>query len=349
MTVANMKRILHVTDCMTSGTSQAIISIAKEFEDYRHSLLFDYRDDAPLPDFSLLKEVFDEVSRWQRGRFRRWSNLLSEFERARPDAIYLHSSFAGFYGRLLPKKVKLLYSSHGFAFQRTDIGRMHRLFFELIERVLSKRNQVYVAQGPLDYEIARNVLRMREVTFLKLHVTKQAPRLAISTSHEVDNNLFLIVGRIAPAKGPEFACAVARELSNLDKECEIVWMGGVDKHSEQIIKDFTSAGIKIKEWSSNSDVLKLMAKVCSVLITSSWESNPLVLFESLGQKTPIIARTIPAISIYGFETFANPLEFAQEMVRMKLSLKHRKQVLVEQSEKVATVLGRYPTNKLTLS
>jgi glycosyltransferase involved in cell wall biosynthesis len=190
---------------------------------------------------------------------------------------------------------------------------------------------------------------MREVIFLKLHVTKQAPRLDSPASHEVDNNLFLIVGRIAPAKGPEFACAVARELYNLDKECEIVWMGGVDKSSNQIIQDLSSAGIRIEEWSSNSTTCQLMTKCCSVLITSSWESGPLVLFEALGQKTPVIARTIPAISLYGFETFANPLEFAQEMVRMKLSLTFRNQVLVEQSEKVATILGRYPTDKLTLT
>ena len=67
----------------------------------------------------------------------------------------------------------------------------------------------------------------------------------------------------------------------------------------QVLKSLKKVDIS---GSFNKTIKKFENNFSASCITSSWESGPLTLFESLSAGMPVICRSIPAIDIYGFST-----------------------------------------------
>lgn len=80
-----------------------------------------------------------------------------------PDVVHLHSSFAGFLGRLstlfaLPKAA-FFYSPHCISFMRRDISTVKRLAFVGLERIACARTCLYVACSESEGRAIRAWLR----------------------------------------------------------------------------------------------------------------------------------------------------------------------------------------------
>lgn len=92
----------------------------------------------PLQDFKAMQEI---------------RHLVREYD---PDIIHLHSSKAGFCGRMAIncKKHRVYYTPHGYAFLKQDDSALKRKIYFLAEKVLSMSHAKVIGVSKGEYEEA---------------------------------------------------------------------------------------------------------------------------------------------------------------------------------------------------
>lgn len=92
----------------------------------------------PLQDFKAMQEI---------------RHLVREYD---PDIIHLHSSKAGFCGRMAIncKKYRVYYTPHGYAFLKQDDSALKRKIYFLAEKVLSMSHAKVIGVSKGEYEEA---------------------------------------------------------------------------------------------------------------------------------------------------------------------------------------------------
>jgi glycosyltransferase involved in cell wall biosynthesis len=332
-------KVLHITDCMNAGTKEAIISLVKEHPSASHYILWESRGDAPGPTESDLNNYFLGNLNWNSRSISSKARVMNKYVRdVSPNIVHLHSSRAGFFGRLLIWNRVLLYTSHGFGFQRNDVSKQLKLFFYGLEKILSKLDFKYVALWPIEYQIASKNLRISNAVFHPLpilakfqgdcHLTK------ISSSQE---KYLLIVGRISAAKDPEFAIEVAKILHD-QAIIRIIWVGTSDIANLHFEHQFELVGIELAGWLEPKELEKLYSKASALLITSSWEAGPLVFYEALAAGIPCVVRSIPAFACFEIEKFETFLGFADQARQLIESAEVRERIFKNQSQAIRKYL-----------
>jgi glycosyltransferase involved in cell wall biosynthesis len=261
----------------------------------------------------------------------------------KPDIIYLHSSRAGFYGRILPHRVPIYYSSHGFAFQRRDVNSCLRAFYFAIEKILKYRTNKYVSIWPIDHYLATNKLRYGKTVFYRLHLLRKLEQLNLDKFTVSKGAGFAILGRISEAKDPKFASSLARKIGN---SADIYWIGAYGRNNQLAIEDLSSSGVRILDWVTPAELEQEIRRFYAVIITSLWESGPLVFYEALYSGVPIISRSLPAVDILGIETFPNVESLSLEISAFSNSPEYRRIRFQEQISNVKSYLAGLPDTEL---
>lgn len=199
-----MKTVLHITEAFGGGIQTALCSYAKATREdpIRHLLLARLR---PKDDTGMaVTSLFDEVQTVE-------GNLLAFYLAARravltikPDIIHLHSSFAGFLGRYLPKgKARMVYTPHCYAFERKDISDAMQSVYLRLETLGLSRIDVVAGCSERECELARELGAKRAV-----HLNNYAELDdAISGEPNPDGGEqlnIMLVGRVSAQKDPQF-------------------------------------------------------------------------------------------------------------------------------------------------
>ena len=331
-----MKRILHVTDCMNAGTKEAILSIVASNSTATHFLLWGSRKDAPGPNDSDFTKFMGGNREWLGLGVIGKARALSRYtETVNPDIVHLHSSRAGIIGRSFLWRRELYYTSHGFGFQRNDIGPIRQHLLLSIEKILSRRKFTYVAIWPVELELARNKLRIRQVKFAPLRELLQIvfEYETLSQAKTANGKGVSIIGRVTPAKDPKFAIEVQKHLLSLCGS-RIQWIGAFGQTKKDSDNPFRHSQIVVIPWLPRRELNAIIAQSSVILITSSWEAGPLVFFEALARKIPIVARPIAAFECLGITTFDTPSEFAREVCELVYDEKRRNSTYHQQLNSV---------------
>lgn len=192
-----------------------------------------------------------------------------------PDIIHLHSSKAGFLGRILGnnKKFKVVYNPHGFSFLREDENKFKKKIYRFLEFMAAKKCGVVVAVSKGELEEASNITDNYILINNGIN-TKSLPDL-----NEKDMNIEKIkictIGRITYQKNPILFNEIAKKFPNI----EFTWIGTGE------MKDYLdSSNIKITGWMSKDEVLRKMNECDIFLLTSLWEGLPIALLEAMYYK-----------------------------------------------------------------
>jgi glycosyltransferase involved in cell wall biosynthesis len=235
------------------------------------------------------------------------------------DGIHLHSSIAGALGRLIPRKISKMYSPHCFAFQRTDISPFLQKTYLLAEYLLSKRKCALALNWPIEVDLA------------EIQRTTLRPN--------IDTFRIVTVGRIRPQKDPHFLSQALKNRPGLRDK--IIWIGSGDSDLSSMLEN---SNVKVIPWMRQDDIWNTETKFLATCIPSSWESGPLTLFESLSAGYPVICRDIPALNLYGFQTFHSPTDFAQGLERILESEGFRSELFRSQVETIVEVFRIFNFN-----
>jgi glycosyltransferase involved in cell wall biosynthesis len=241
---------------------------------------------------------------------RRWVEAL------RPDIVHAHSSYAGLYVRLLPRRLAgaVVYTPHGFSFERRDVLAPARGVFWLAEAALSLRGACVAAVGPREAELARRLPGRQPVVYVPnvIRLVEPVPPPTVPEAGEPPRLRLATLGRITPAKDPGFF----RRLVQLGRERDLplawMWVGGGEPAAEQALRD---AGVQVTGWCPRPAALGWLATADVYVHTAAWEGAPVSVLEAAALGLPIVARRNPSLAALGMPSLFDTPETLIEAIR----------------------------------
>jgi glycosyltransferase involved in cell wall biosynthesis len=334
-------KILHVSDSYNAGVKHGIENLISQYPEHEHYLLWASHSDSPIPTSQDLNQYFTDSIEWKGGVTGKYKQLAKVTRNLSPNILHLHSSVAGVLGRILISRVPKMYSPHCFAFQRTDISILKKTLFLAAEFILSLRGDYFAMCWPIEIELAKRYFKKSRFYFMPivdLHELRHA-------KFNFDNKTGTIVsvGRIRPQKDPNFLVKAIDYEPSL--QSSVSWIGSGDKELTYLLEN---RGLVITPWMESKSIWRSDKGVIASCITSSWESGPLTLIESLSAGVPVICRSIAAIDLYGFATYSSPSAFSSALKEALTSEAFRIELFNQQKELVLAKfegLGKsYSTN-----
>jgi len=280
-------RIVHVVEPFSSGISTFILQLVTQMPDDEHIIVHGVRDDEKLvkaiqsgfpwnATFIKWSEARREIS--LRGDLRAYRELKKLLRTLDPTILHLHSSKAGVLGRLAAKMLgyrRVVYTSNAVSFLRTDVGKIHRLIYKLLEKVMSWFPGIIISSS--DGELA--AMKSLGITSTLIHngvdfsayAYKPQPALKIVTC-----------GRVTIQKNPKQFNSIAKAFLHRP-DISFVWIG-----TGELISLLDSENIRVTGWLKPEDVREEMASSALYISTSYWEGLSLASLEALSIGLPML-------------------------------------------------------------
>ena len=305
-------KILHITDAFGGGVITAIDTYVSFSNNCEHYLL------TSAPKFEkdnaeILNKFFSYDIQMSSNRLKAMKQINQAYRELNPDYVHLHSSFAGFYGRLLSiPSEKIIYTPHGYSFQRKDISIVLRKFFYVSEWILTKisKKSIIAACGPGEYKAASTM--SKDVVLLSNYA--DVPKNIIWKSNNIIDKNICMVGRICPQKGIDFFIETYKILqkdSNI--KYKFVWIGDGD---ELLKKELIKNNIQILGWKKKNTVLEILSKQNVNFYTAAWDGLPISLLEASIIGLPLVVRETEATEFLSPLTYKTAKEAAKGIINI---------------------------------
>jgi glycosyltransferase involved in cell wall biosynthesis len=231
--------------------------------------------------------------------------LVGLLRRERFDIIHLHSSKAGFLGRLAARiagvSAKVVYSPHGLSFLG-DQRPAQRLLYLTLERLAGRLGDRIIAVSPGEREqiLSARLAPADRVVCIECGIVpirlpsdydRAAHRRALGQASEAP--LIGTVARLSAQKNPfMFVEAAARLLRDLP-DARFVWCGGGEleaaarSHAQQL-----GVAGACRFLGHRDDAHQIVAALDVFWLTSDYEGWPLAPLEAMALRVPIVATDV---------------------------------------------------------
>lgn len=284
-------KIVHILESTATGTLSMVCLIANGLVEEGHDVevIYSLRPDTPEG----LSSLFDEkvklrhVQMKNASLLRTLATLRSTLRQLDPDIVHLHSSFAGFLGRIstlmVLRRTAFFYSPHCISFMRRDISRLKRIVFVSLERFAGLRRCVYVACSESERLVVRRSLR-QPVELVENAVGTSLLNVDASETGACQDGLcVLTVGGVRAQKNPALFAQIARRLAH--RKLRFVWIGDGD---EELKRDLREAGVEVTGWLEHAQAMRWLGRTDVYLSTSSWEGMPVSVVEAMMAGRPVV-------------------------------------------------------------
>lgn len=285
-------KILHVTECLAGGTLAFLTLATRELAEsgVRQTLLYSRRPDTPADVESLFHPRVELVELPPaRGFHRFYFSALREAmgnELHDPDyvAIHLHSSKAGFLGRMAlagaRRHPRIFYSPHGLAFLNRKFV-LPALVYRTLEKLAARVDSRLVGCSRSEARL------LTQVGSRRAYVLENAvdDSFFAITHRETKPPLIVSVGRVCRQKAPERFAELAARFHIAEIEARFVWVGGGDPQGEARLR---AAGVHVTGWVSSDEVQRLLGEAAVYVQTSRWEGMPLSVLQALAAGVPCV-------------------------------------------------------------
>ncbi|CAJ2792782.1 glycoside hydrolase family protein [Burkholderia pseudomallei] len=288
---ARMK-IVQVLESSATGTLSMVCLIANRLAREGHDVhvVYSLRPDTPANFHAL----FDATVKLRHIQMKGVPLLPMLLELRRtlvgigPDVVHLHSSFAGFLGRIgtlfALREAAFFYSPHCISFMRRDISAFKRAAFVALERIACAKRCLYVACSDSERDAVRVHLRQPVVVVENAVGAMPAPAAAESDSAHETVLRIVTVGGIRVQKNPRLFAEIARRLCG--SRVRFAWIGDGDAALKAELRD---AGVEVAGWLGRGEVLARLRRTDVYLSTSSWEGMPVSVIEAMLLGLPVVA------------------------------------------------------------
>lgn len=283
-----MKKVVYVVESFGAGVYTFLTELSNSIIDYYDVvIIYSLRKETPTNfenDFNP-KIKFKRINMYK--GLNPYKNLRALFllkkilKNESPDVIHLHSSIAGFLGRIVCfvnrfDMDKVFYNPHGFSFLKQNESKLKRKLFYELECFTSRLGGCTVGCSPSEYEkalkISKNCVNINNgIDTKKMDQIIKENKLSIS---HIKNNPIKVgtVGRICYQKNPELFNNIAKSFPSHD----FVWIGDGEL-KDKLIAD----NIKITGWRERKEVIKELLDVDIFILTSRWEGLSIALLEAM--------------------------------------------------------------------
>jgi glycosyltransferase involved in cell wall biosynthesis len=285
-------RVVHATECAASGTLEMIVSLAHELaaSGARQYFVYSPRPETPADLASRFPAGVEFVAvpaaRGLHLAFARdfYDALVRVVRASSPDVLHLHSSKAGFIGRLARAAhrwpCRVLYSPHGLSFLDPDAPARNAVF-RALEWLAARGGAVPVACG-------------RGEAALLTRLSRRAPLLLENCIEDFflgigrqENPVptIVTVGRLSRQKAPDSFATVARRVRAQRPGARFVWVGDGEPHYREMLEE---AGVEVTGWCNREAVAGHLARAHVYLQTSRWEGLPIAVIQALAAGVPCV-------------------------------------------------------------
>jgi len=281
--------VVHVAESFAGGTLDFLADLTNGMPDFTHIIIHGMREDTP--------KTFEKHFP-QRTIFYRWGHVAREISPVQDmrafieliallksmkgaDVIHLHSSKAGFMGRLacrmLSMQDRVIYSPHCASFMRKDISDAKRWLFALLEKTAAKFGGEVIGSALSEAEA------FRKEGIRAMHINngiacegdppagKRHKTLLIGTSARITNQ-----------KNPSIFNEIARAFVP-NASVRFLWIG-----DGELRHQLSSPNIQIAGWLPKDALKSRLHDLDIYLSTSLWEGMPLSVLMAMCAGKPLI-------------------------------------------------------------
>lgn len=200
--------------------------------------------------------------------------------------VHLHSSKAGFVGRLIYpffkfRSVKVFYTPHCYSFLNLEFSKTKRWIFYVIEKVLGRMQTATIACGPSEFYLAK---KFGTAKLIENGIEDIGPcEYRLQNRFKVASS-----GRSSMQKNPDLFIKIALALPEVD----FIWIGDIERD--------VPPNITVTGWVEKENVQSLLGECNLYIQCSLWEGlamaqieamalgKPLLAFNVLGTRDPVI-------------------------------------------------------------
>jgi glycosyltransferase involved in cell wall biosynthesis len=281
-------KILQVVESFGGGVYSFLVDLTNEIaKDHDVTIIYSDRKETPnnfKQDFNRnIKFIKLDMSlKKSISSVKLLSNILRD---NKPDIVHLHSSKAGFVGRVAATvagyRGKLFYNPHGLSFLRQDLSKFSRCIFRVSETFLAKLGGIVIAVSKSEKrEVEKLTSKVININNGINTDSLGKEIFSVYPSKENDNKITIgTVGRIEFQKNP----VLFNQLAEMFPNIKFVWIG------EGTLKnELKSENIRITGWVPRSQALKLVSELDIYIQTSLWEGLPIAGLEAMYLGKPLI-------------------------------------------------------------
>lgn len=294
-------RILHVVESTGGGVLSVVIQMCEILVDEGHEVyvIFSRRPETPQnleklfhPQVHLMEmKMVRNISPFK--DFISLMKLFQKFSRIKPEIVHLHSSKAGFLGRvasffynlLRKKKMRVFYSPHSFSFFMQH-SKINNRIFVLLEKFANACGGIIIACSNTEAQAAKNVLKARKVRLLE-------NATSVPDLKKPENGGTVIVatlGRITDQKNPLMFLELAASFQMYDNLL-FKWIGGGNTEYIKLFKDHSN--VELTGWLDRNDAIKELAIADVYVQLSKYEGMPIAVIEAMQLGKPVIVTNVP--------------------------------------------------------
>lgn len=283
-------KVLHIGEYVNGGVATYLKTLLKDSDKYgveSYLLMSAYKSES---QWNIAKDRLF-FYKYKRSLFHIFSAMKSihyYIHKIQPDVIHVHSSWAGLFVRFpylfKRKKMKIIYTSHGWAFLM-DTSFLKKKIYIIIERFLSQVTDKIINISRYEQEQAVkagfNQDKMIMIYNGVENVKKQMDCATVKMAAEKINLLF--VGRIDKTKGLDIFLEAYYEQAFSNIHLYVIGESVLDHiHMESDTKT-TYLG-----WVKNENIDAYYQACDAVIMPSRWEGFGLVAIEAMRNSKPVI-------------------------------------------------------------
>lgn len=291
-----MKAIVHVVEAAATGTLSMVCTAANVLAEQGHEVhvVYSPRPETPHNIARMFHPsvMLHEVKMGGTSGIRSLPALRRLLSRINPDIVHMHSSFAGFLGRIatigaLPD-AKLFYSPHCISMMREDI-RYKKYIFAMLERLANLRACTYLAcseseRKAIEYWVGADALLLENAVDMPQGNSQGAA--IVTAASEGRPFTIITVGGIRPQKNPALFGQICAKCKQAGINARFMWVG--DGNSD-LVHQLKSTGVEVTGWKAKEEIAGLLVSTDIYLSTSSWEGMPVSVIEAMASGTLVLA------------------------------------------------------------
>jgi len=294
--------ILHVLEPFATGVTTAVSSITKELSDFTHIVIHGSRNWTettekvkqrfpPEVSFVEWKNACREISAvkdWK--ALRELTAILKPYKKWDQVVVHLHSSKAGFLGRLACRVLGIkavIYTPHCGAFLRTDIGFLKRKLYRFFEWLGGCFGGRVVGCGRSEGEIYKKL--GKNTTYVSNGVAIEREK-GKGKREKRSRDLIAFTGIASFQKDPALWNAVAAACAGPAREAgfSFYWIG-----DGPLAGELKRDCVVLTGWKTAEEVEELLEKTAVYFSASTWEGLPYGVLEAMGFGCALLLRNIP--------------------------------------------------------
>jgi glycosyltransferase involved in cell wall biosynthesis len=217
------------------------------------------------------------------GAVLRLRRLIRKFA---PDIIHLHSTKAGFIGRIsaIGTGIRVLYTPHCFAF---EMESRLRPLYRLTERMLAPLTDGLIAVCESEANAARSIGYSQRKILVVYNGVSPAP-----SPPKTKGKSIAFIGRNCRQKGVDILLEAWKKLRKVIPEASLTVMSDLDNAMR---KAFTDAGAIVRDFGTAEEAAALLADSAILAIPSRWEAFPYLLLEALSNGLAVVAADVGGV------------------------------------------------------